>query len=113
MPKDAIDRTVPTPLYFQLKQILNQAIESGELQIGRAIPTEMELMDRYGLSRATVRQAVLQLVNEGYLRRTKGTGVSARLGGSNGTRLLLFHLWRIITRGVLSARFGCGSRRGA
>jgi len=69
-----LDRTVPTPLYFQLKQILKRAIEANELQVGELIPPEMELMERYGISRATVRQAVLQLVNEGYLRREKGKG---------------------------------------
>ncbi len=74
MPRKAIDRTVPTPLYFQLKQILQQEIESGQLKSGDTIPTEMELIERYGLSRATVRQAILQLVNEGYLRRAKGKG---------------------------------------
>jgi GntR family transcriptional regulator len=74
MPQQELDRTIPTPLYFQLKQLLQVAIESGELSIGDAIPTEMELMERYGISRATVRQAVLQLVNEGYLRREKGKG---------------------------------------
>ncbi len=74
MLKGDIDRTIPTPLYFQLKQILKDAIESNELKIGEAIPTEMELMECFGISRATVRQAVLQLVNEGYLRREKGKG---------------------------------------
>ena len=74
MAKDELDRSVPTPLYYQLKQILKQAIESGELQVGDVIPTELELMGQYTLSRATVRQAVLQLVNEGFLRREKGKG---------------------------------------
>jgi GntR family transcriptional regulator len=74
MSKDEIDRTVPTPLYFQLKQILKEAIEKGDLKRGDLIPTELELMQQHGLSRATVRQAILQLVNEGYLRREKGKG---------------------------------------
>jgi GntR family transcriptional regulator len=74
MPKNLIDRTSPTPFYFQLKQILKGAIEANDLVIGDAIPTEKELMELYEISRATVRQAVLELVNEGYLRREKGKG---------------------------------------
>ncbi len=74
MLKGEIDRTIPTPLYFQLKQILKDAIASSELKNGAAIPTEMELMECFGISRATVRHAILQLVNEGYLRREKGKG---------------------------------------
>ncbi len=70
----AIDKSVPTPLYYQLLQILKREIESGALAPGDAIPTERELMERYGISRATVRQAVLQLVNEGFLRREKSKG---------------------------------------
>ena len=74
MPEKTIDRTSPTPFYAQLKQILLEAIEANDLVVGEVIPTEMELMKRYGISRATVRQAVLELVNEGYLRREKGKG---------------------------------------
>ena len=69
-----IDKNTPIPLYFQLMQNIKRAIDSGELIPGDAIPTEVELMERYGISRATVRQAVLRLVNEGYLRRIKAKG---------------------------------------
>jgi GntR family transcriptional regulator len=73
-PKDLIDKSIPTPLYYQLFQILKNKIDSGELQSGDFIPTENELMDQYGISRATIRQAILQLVNDGYLRREKSKG---------------------------------------
>jgi len=69
-----VDKSIPTPLYYQLFQILKNEIDSGELKLGDAIPTELELMEKYQISRATVRQAVLQLVNEGYLRREKSKG---------------------------------------
>lgn len=72
--KYSIDKSIPTPLYYQLLQILKQQISSGELKPGETIPTEKELMDIYQISRATVRQAVMQLVNEGYLRREKSKG---------------------------------------
>ncbi len=69
-----IDKSIPTPLYYQLFQILKTQIDSGSLKPGDTIPTENELMEQYGISRATVRQAILQLVNDGYLRREKSKG---------------------------------------
>jgi len=69
-----INRNIPIPLYYQLIQEIKGEIESGVLQPGDAIPTEMALMERYEISRATVRQAIQQLVNEGYLRRVKAKG---------------------------------------
>jgi GntR family transcriptional regulator len=72
--QNVIDKSIPTPLYYQLFQILKTQIDSGKLKPGDTIPTENELMDQYGISRATVRQAILQLVNDGYLRREKSKG---------------------------------------
>lgn len=74
MLKGKIDKTTPTPFYYQLTQIIKEAINSGDLPVGSLIPTEKEIMKQYDLSRATVRQAILQLVNEGHLRREKGRG---------------------------------------
>ncbi len=72
--QDVINKSIPTPLYYQLLEILKKQIDSGDLKPGNAIPTEKELMDQFEISRATVRQAVLQLVNDGYLRREKSKG---------------------------------------
>ncbi len=69
-----INRDVPIPLYYQLQQLIKGSIETGEFKPGDSLPTEMELMQKYKISRATVRQAILQLVNEGYLRRIKSKG---------------------------------------
>lgn len=76
--KGIVDKGVPTPLYYQLQQILQNAIDAGDLTEGDVIPTEMELAEHYNISRATVRQATQQLVNEGYLwrERSKGTIVT-------------------------------------
>ncbi|MGI9862366.1 GntR family transcriptional regulator [Moorella naiadis] len=62
------------PLYEQLKDILKQKITAGELQPGAALPGERHLMDTYGVSRVTVRQAIAELVNEGLLYRHHGKG---------------------------------------
>jgi GntR family transcriptional regulator len=67
------------PLYHRIKEDLLDRIKGGHLATGDRIESELELMDRYGVSRATVRQALGQLVAEGYLeiRRGLGTYVAA------------------------------------
>ncbi|MEX2443016.1 MAG: GntR family transcriptional regulator [Alkalispirochaeta sp.] len=67
-----IDKETPIPLYYQLKEILRDHISSS--QPGELIPTEKELCDQFDISRPTVRQAINELVNEGYLHRSKGKG---------------------------------------
>lgn len=62
------------PLYEQLKDILKQKIASGEFKPGEALPGERQLMETYGVSRVTVRQAIAELVNEGLLYRQHGKG---------------------------------------
>jgi DNA-binding GntR family transcriptional regulator len=69
-----IDRRSPVPLYYQLSQQLEQAIQSGELKPGDRVDTEVELAARYGLSRPTVRQAIQELVSKGLLVRRRGVG---------------------------------------
>jgi GntR family transcriptional regulator len=69
-----IDPDSPVPKYFQLREILLDLIDSNELSIGAAIPSERELCQRFALSRMTVRQAVDHLVSEGRLHRVPGKG---------------------------------------
>ena len=71
---DYIDKNTPIPLYYQLKTIILNKIQSGELKAGDMLPTEAEFNEIYNLSRTTVRQAIVELVSEGYLHRTKGKG---------------------------------------
>jgi GntR family transcriptional regulator len=73
-----IDRDTPIPLYFQIARILQQEINQGKYQAGDYIPTEAELQKRFGVSRATVRQAIHDLVAGGLLERwrSKGTQVA-------------------------------------
>ncbi len=77
-----------TPLYRQIQADLRERVTTGELVPGTQVETEQELMSRYGVSRATVRQALSGLVAEGLLeiRRGRGTFVHGaalehRLGG--------------------------------
>lgn len=69
-----IDRRSPVPLYFQLARLLADAIAEGELVGGHRLASEHEICDQYGVSRATVRQALQRLENEGLVERHKGRG---------------------------------------
>ncbi|HLH62211.1 MAG TPA: GntR family transcriptional regulator [Ktedonobacteraceae bacterium] len=69
-----LERSNPLPLYYQLKEVLRQQIRAGHLAPHTAIPSEPELVARYHVSRATVRQALTELVHEGLLYRQHGKG---------------------------------------
>lgn len=75
-----IDRESPIPLYYQLKQLIVEKLDSGEWKPGDLVPSEQELQDTYGLSRTTVRQALAELTFEGRFTRHRGQGtfVAAR-----------------------------------
>ncbi len=61
-------------LYLQIKETIRDKIESGELKSGDRLPTEMELAGFYNVSRITARQAILGLVDEGYVFRQPRRG---------------------------------------
>nr|WP_238431434.1 GntR family transcriptional regulator [Streptomyces cavernae] len=69
-----LDRSSPVPLYYQLAQQLEAAIEHGVLSPGSLLGNEIELAGRLGLSRPTVRQAIQSLVDKGLLVRRRGVG---------------------------------------
>ncbi|MFJ9868046.1 GntR family transcriptional regulator [Streptomyces sp. NPDC101165] len=69
-----LDRTSPVPLYYQLAQQLEAAIEHGVLAPGNLLGNEVDLSVRLGLSRPTVRQAIQSLVDKGLLVRRRGVG---------------------------------------
>ncbi|MGG5252721.1 substrate-binding domain-containing protein [Neobacillus sp. SM06] len=53
---------------------IKSKILSGEYSIGEQIPTESVLQEKYNVSRHTVRKAILELANGGFLRSEKGSG---------------------------------------
>ncbi|WHH58515.1 GntR family transcriptional regulator [Petroclostridium sp. X23] len=69
-----IDKNTPIPMYYQLKEIILDEIKTEKLQPGDSIPTEKELSDIFDISRSTIRQAISDLVKEGYLYRIKSKG---------------------------------------
>lgn len=69
-----INRDSPLPLYFQLARTLTEEIIRGRWAPGDRIPSEPEIGELFGLSRATVRQALHRLESEGLIQRLKGLG---------------------------------------
>lgn len=69
-----LNKTTPIPLYYQLKELILTEIKSGAYKYESMIPTEIELSEIFQISRTTVRQAILELVREGWLYRIKSKG---------------------------------------
>jgi Transcriptional regulators len=82
------------PLYAQLKEILKSSIINGELKPNIKIMSEEELSKKYMISRITVRKAITELVEEGYLikKQGKGTFVSVPKVNRNIIEFLSFTL---------------------
>ncbi|TPW32470.1 GntR family transcriptional regulator [Martelella alba] len=62
------------PLYLRLKRALSDAVSSGRLDSGAALPPERDLAEDAGVSRVTVRRAIEELTQEGLLMRRHGSG---------------------------------------
>lgn len=69
-----LKRGAPIPLYHQLKTAIRREIEAGRWEPGQKLPTENELIARYRVSKITVRQALRELADLGYIRREQGRG---------------------------------------
>jgi GntR family transcriptional regulator len=65
-------------LYRRIAADLRAAIRAGRLTPGSQLPTEQELIDRYGVSRNTVRLALGALANEGVITSSHGRGTFVR-----------------------------------
>ncbi|MFF0383695.1 MULTISPECIES: GntR family transcriptional regulator [unclassified Streptomyces] len=79
--------TVPEPKYLHLKTVLSEALDS-EFSVGEILPNERDLAARFGVARATLRQALEQLELEGRLQRRRGVGTTVappRVGVALGT----------------------------
>lgn len=65
------------PLYLQIKETLKKQILSGDYAPYQRMPSESELMNTFGVSRITVRQALRDLHGEGLIFSTQGKGTFA------------------------------------
>ncbi|GGJ39586.1 GntR family transcriptional regulator [Streptomyces brasiliensis] len=84
--------SVPEPKYWHLKTVLSEALDS-EFSVGEILPNERDLAARFGVARATLRQALEQLELEGRLQRRRGVGTTVappRVGVAVGTEQ---HAW--------------------
>ncbi|MEA3286268.1 MAG: GntR family transcriptional regulator [Candidatus Marinimicrobia bacterium] len=74
-----IDKSSFIPLYIQVRDILKDLINTRKLQSGDQLPSENELSATFNISRMTVRQAIQELLREGFItiRRGEGTFVSS------------------------------------
>lgn len=68
-----LDPTTGVPLYRQIKEILRAEISGGVVDASTPM-TEAQLLDRFGVSRAPIRQALRELADEGYVYRKQGKG---------------------------------------
>ncbi len=73
-----VSRDSPVPLHHQVRNYLLGCIERGELLPGQKLLQEREYSARFGISLAPVRQAILDLVKEGYFYRVPGRGTFVR-----------------------------------
>ncbi|MEW6226527.1 MAG: GntR family transcriptional regulator [Bacillota bacterium] len=69
-----LDENSGIPLYYQLKELLKARVDSGALKPGDKLPNEVEIAQEWGLSRSTVRRAILDLVQQGFFYRKQGKG---------------------------------------
>ena len=69
-----VDHNSPIPLHIQVEQLLRDLIKLPEYLNGAFLPREVDLSNRLGVSRNTVRQATNKLNNEGLIVRKKGVG---------------------------------------
>lgn len=96
-----LERSGPTPLYFQVSQRIEKAILSGELPVGSRLENEVALGGRLGLSRPTVRRAIQEIVDKGLLVRRRGVGTQV-VHGQVTRNVELTSLFDDLARGAQS-----------
>ncbi|MGF2615997.1 GntR family transcriptional regulator [Rossellomorea vietnamensis] len=67
-----IDSDNPIPYHLQIKEIIAKEIVTGTYK--DRIPSERDLMERFSVSRTTIREAITHLVNDGMLKKVHGKG---------------------------------------
>ena len=86
-----LDPESAVPLYAQVKEILREEALAGSFHSTAPLPSESVLLQRFGVSRGTIRQAIQELVYEGVLYREQGRGTyvmpAAQMRNAVWTRL--------------------------
>ncbi len=76
------------PKYHQVKMDIYSKIADGTYKPKQPLPTEREYMQRYGISRITIRKALDDLANEGYLTKIQGKGTFVSDPRTRGINIL-------------------------
>lgn len=69
-----LDKESTVSLYIQLMHVIKEQIHNGTYLEGEQIPTEGELSKMYNISRITIRRAIEELCQQGYLKKIQGKG---------------------------------------
>ena len=101
-------KKTPVPLYYQLEKVLRRRILSGKFKPNQAVPTEKELGREFGVSRITVRQALLALESDDLIRREQGRGTFVTFRPNHSPQFRLYgmveDLFHLGVRTVLNLR---------
>lgn len=93
MPQRSIDRSRPTHLHVQLRELLLDGIRRGEWPVGAQLPSIRDLIDTHDVSLPVVRMALDALAETGVIRTEHGRGSFVLRVPDGGTmRLVLFLL---------------------
>lgn len=80
------------PLRHQIQQVLRSSIEGGDIAPDERLPTELAMVQRFGVSRATIRAALAALERDGLIRRRQGSGTFVRPADSlRGAKVRITH----------------------
>lgn len=95
-------------LYRQVVEKILELIESGEYPVGSRLPPERELSERFGVSRPTIREAVIALEAIGQIAVKTGSGMyvtEKRVGAQLGGKISPFELTeaRVLIEGEAAA----------
>lgn len=102
----AVSRQDPTPLHRQVHGAILTAIEQGRLPRNGKLPSERELVELFGVSRITIRHAMRDLVQQGFLQSQPGKGFYV-VEGRQGFEL---HLLKSFTATALANNRRPGQR---
>jgi len=101
MVEKKLSKNIAFPLSHQLIEILRDLILKNNYKAGHPFLTENEVVEKYGVSRTTVREATSRLVYEGLLRRERGKGtfvIKSRIHEESS--FLLSYAEEIMSRGM-------------
>lgn len=69
-----VTKASEAPLYYQLYSVLKERIIDGVYAVGSILPSESDMIQEFGVSRITIRRALADLENDGYIEKRKGKG---------------------------------------